>query len=296
MNIEQVKYFLEVEKCKSFTIASEELCISQSSLSKQIKSLEKELNTELFIRNPRKIILSYSGEKFLEYAKSYVELHNKILKEMMDISNKELNIGITPSLSQYGIISLINTFNKSFSKINLNLIEKDSYNLFKLFNSRSINLAFANLNDIDTANYNVISLFQDELVLVISKNNPLSEDSSINICSLSKETFILSESNNSLYSLCTNECLKSGFSPKISYSSCRIDTILELVSQNFGVTLLPQKVINKFNIENLRSIPLQNTIMNEIVLTFPKNLHLSTEAKLFIEFITSNSKVKRQIL
>ncbi|MDU1312678.1 LysR family transcriptional regulator [Clostridium septicum] len=287
MNIEQVKYFLEVEKYKSFTLASEELCISQSSLSKQIKSLEKELNTELFIRNPRNILLSYSGEKFLEYAKSYVTLHNKILKEMMDISNRELNIGITPLLSQYGIISLINTFNKSFSKINLNLIENDSSNLFKLFNSKSINLAFTNLNDIDTENYNAISLFKDELVLVISKNNPLAKVESINICSLSKETFILSESNNSLYNLCTKECLKSGFYPKISYSSCRIDTILELVSQGFGVTLLPQKVINKFNTENLRSIPLQNTIINEIVLTFPKNLPLSTETKLFIEFIIS---------
>ena len=57
ITIEQVKYFLALNKYKSFSLASEELCISQSSLSKQIKAFENELNILLFNRTTRSISL-----------------------------------------------------------------------------------------------------------------------------------------------------------------------------------------------------------------------------------------------
>ena len=55
MNIESLKYFLTVEKYNSFSLAAEELCISQSSLSKHIKKLETELNCKLFERCTRHV-------------------------------------------------------------------------------------------------------------------------------------------------------------------------------------------------------------------------------------------------
>ncbi len=72
ITIEQMTYFLAIEKYKSFSIASHELCISQSSLSKQIKALEIELDTKLFDRNTRNISLTLAGEEFSIYAKKFV--------------------------------------------------------------------------------------------------------------------------------------------------------------------------------------------------------------------------------
>lgn len=79
ITIEQLKYFLAVEKYKNFSVASYELCISQSSLSKQIKALENELDTILFDRTTRNITLTDTGKDFLIYAKNSIKSYDNII-------------------------------------------------------------------------------------------------------------------------------------------------------------------------------------------------------------------------
>ena len=79
ITIEQLKYFLAVEKYKNFSVASYELCISQSSLSKQIKALENELATILFDRTTRNITLTDTGKEFLIYAKNSIKSYDNII-------------------------------------------------------------------------------------------------------------------------------------------------------------------------------------------------------------------------
>lgn len=79
ITIEQLKYFLAVEKYKNFSVASYELCISQSSLSKQIKALENELDTILFDRITRNITLTDTGKEFLIYAKNSIKSYDNII-------------------------------------------------------------------------------------------------------------------------------------------------------------------------------------------------------------------------
>lgn len=79
ITIEQLKYFLAVEKYKNFSVASYELCISQSSLSKQIKALENELDTILFDRTTGNITLTDTGKEFLIYAKNSIKSYDNII-------------------------------------------------------------------------------------------------------------------------------------------------------------------------------------------------------------------------
>ena len=70
MEIKQVQYFLTVAEAGSFSVAAEDLYISQSSLSKQIIALEKELGIPLFDRSKRKIALTPAGETYLKHARN----------------------------------------------------------------------------------------------------------------------------------------------------------------------------------------------------------------------------------
>ena len=69
MEIRQVEYFLSIVKTGSFSEAADEHFISQSSLSKNIIALEKELGVSLFDRSKRKVFLTDAGEVFLEHAR-----------------------------------------------------------------------------------------------------------------------------------------------------------------------------------------------------------------------------------
>lgn len=288
MHINQINYFLAIEKHKSFSIAAEELCISQSSLSKQIKSLETELNVELFNRGSRNISLTSAGNHFLTHANDLLSTHNKILEDMsffISSSELSLSIGATPLLAQYGIISLISSFNKKFPNINIDIRENDDQKLLTSINSSEIDLAFIHSNSIDETLYNLVPIFKDQLVLVVSKSHKFANKDSISICELCHETFILLNSNSTLYNLCKNECCKAGFTPTTAYTNCKLETIIELVSENIGVTLLMSKVASYFRNPKLKLIPLTHKITNEISLITPKNNKLSKSTKLFIDFI-----------
>lgn len=82
MELHQLEYFLAVEKYGSFSAASQEINVSQSTLSQQIKKLEEELGVQLFIRHPRSITLTLPDGIFLF---------------MWCASNKKFNIHWKPS-------------------------------------------------------------------------------------------------------------------------------------------------------------------------------------------------------
>jgi DNA-binding transcriptional LysR family regulator len=84
MEIQQLKYFLGVVEHKYFTSAAAEFCISQSSLSKHIKSLEDELQVKLLDRSTRSVKLTEAGSDFFTYATQIVETYNE-MQTMMNM-------------------------------------------------------------------------------------------------------------------------------------------------------------------------------------------------------------------
>ena len=86
MLFRQMKYFIAVVECNSFTEAAEQCYISQSAISQQIRSLEKELGVELIHRENRRFTLTPAGEYFYEQSKG-------ILNEVEDIRRETFRIG-----------------------------------------------------------------------------------------------------------------------------------------------------------------------------------------------------------
>ena len=73
MDTKQLTYFVAAAKYRNFSRVAEEFYLSQPAISHQIKMLERELNTELFARNTKKVTLTESGALFLEDAKAILE-------------------------------------------------------------------------------------------------------------------------------------------------------------------------------------------------------------------------------
>lgn len=82
MLLKQMKYFITIVDCHSFTEAAEQCFISQSAISQQIKALEKELGIRLFERNKRQFSLTSSWRYF--YC-----CHGKVILEKLKILKEE---------------------------------------------------------------------------------------------------------------------------------------------------------------------------------------------------------------
>ncbi len=85
MELEQLRAFLEVAQCKSFTAAAHRMFVSHSTVSREVSALEAELGVSLFDRGNRVIGLTEAGEKLRVRAQELVALADDIEREMRDI-------------------------------------------------------------------------------------------------------------------------------------------------------------------------------------------------------------------
>ena len=117
MDIAQVQYVLAVAAAGSFSAAAEELYISQSSLSKQVIALERELGVALFDRSKRQIALTPAGAAFLAHARAIDAAYRALLADLGRFKTApSLRIVAIPVIAQYGITAYIAQFTAHIPK------------------------------------------------------------------------------------------------------------------------------------------------------------------------------------
>ena len=129
MELRDLKYFLAVARLKNITRAADELHISQPALSKQIQSLELELDTKLFNRGKKSTTLTESGMLFVQRAREMIELEKKLLHEFKNIDENitgEIFIGCAETEGMRFIADKFSQLHKKFPRIKINLHSLDS--------------------------------------------------------------------------------------------------------------------------------------------------------------------------
>lgn len=292
MTIDQIQYFLELDKYKNFSIAADELCISQSSLSKQIKSLENELNLILFKRNKRNIKLSPAGEDFKVSAEKIINEYKILMQNMKShISEKTaLSFAAIPVVNQYGVANLVAEFINKYPTIKLNLEEMVHNKIVEELKNGKIDIAFMREENLSSDEFNFTPLFEDELVLLVSKNHPLSKKKYISLSELQNENFILLDEQSGVYQTCIDSCKNAGFTPNVLYSNSRIETIIGLVGAEVGISLLMGQTIKCFNKYNVTTILLNEKITSKLGLVTYKKNKASQNCKTFENFISERVK------
>lgn len=291
ITIEQIQYFLAVKEYNGFSNAAHELCISQSSLSKQIKSLENELDTMLFERTSRIIKLTSAGEEFVIYAQKFLEDYNNIITGMRkhSLSNKNtLNIGTIAVITQYGLTSTLAAFKNKYPQINLNIFEDENDAILNMLSNSEIDFAIARDFNLSRDLFDVEHLADDEIVVVTSSSHPFTKKDSISFADLKDESLIIC-SKSGVYDIYNEECRKLGFSPNVIYQISKIETILGLVSENLGITLIVNNVLKPFKDANISVHPLKETINSSLALVSNKSKTERKETKLFRDFLQKNT-------
>lgn len=290
MTFEQLKSFLAVVKYNHFTLASQELFISQSSISKHIKALEKEIGIELFKREHRTIKLTPAGEEFLIFAKKSIEDYNKMQNDLYKYKAKEsevLTIGVIDTMIEYGLAALISDFHKEYPNITLELIERGNNSILEYLNASKFNLAFLNNFGTNNKTLDYYELFSDNLVMVTSENHRFLENRTIALYKTSKEKYISLSGDSTLHNIFLNVWGNLNFFPSISYIDSQTKTLLALVSEDMGVTLLPDTIATSYknNINShIKIINLFDDFHTNIYLVNIKNKKLSKNETIFKNF------------
>lgn len=141
INLNLYKIFYEVALSESISDASKKLFITQSAVSKAIKKLEEDLNTNLFYRNNKGVKLTDKGKELLFYVEE--AFNNLVTAERTMIESQTLNkgkiaIGVPSQIGSFYIFEDITNFHKKYPNIEITIISKTTTQLLKLLEQHEI--------------------------------------------------------------------------------------------------------------------------------------------------------------
>lgn len=201
--LQQLRIKKAIATEKSFTRAAEVLYLSQPSLSKQIKTLEKNLDTSLINRESNKISLTKNGKIFLQYSERILALCEESCRALIDLKNGDrgnLTIGASQTIGTYLMPRVLALFAQSYPQINLKVQVNSTRIVAKNIMDREIDLAIVG-GDVPNElkkKLTVEPFVEDELTLIISKLHPFAKKKKINKNDLYHLNFITLNSNSTI--------------------------------------------------------------------------------------------------
>lgn len=245
MELRQLKYFIKTAETLSFSEASKALCITQSTLSQQIKQLETELGTPLFIRSSHSVSLTEAGEEMLPYARHTVNSAELCAARISDLNNMTagtLNIGVTYSFSPILTETLI-MFRKMYPDIKLNICYRPMSELMELLKSREVDfvLAFRPWKPEDGVESHI--LFQNYLAAIVAEGHPLAEKDSVTLSELQR--YDLALPSRGLQARNAFELIKpAGYDFRIKIELNEVNILLKIIRQTMLVSVLAEATIH----------------------------------------------------
>ena len=287
MTFEQLSYFIAIVENDTFFDAACEMNISQSSLSKQIMKLEKELDLTLFDRTTRSATLTQAGEFFYNEAKQLIE-HYKLTLENIEnfksLHENKLHIAVLPIQTQYNLNTLFNSFRKENPDIELQITEVEDDRLIEGISKNEYDLIIARETMFDKSQFTTYPLAKDELIAAISSEHKLSQRDKLTFDDIKNENFILMNPYTSIYKLCINKLKENNIDANI-IRTARTESIIGSVAINEGISLLPKSNFEVFHQKNINTISLEPQIALSVVLAKHKKTASNIAIKEFIKFV-----------
>lgn len=183
--------FLSVVDTGSFTKAGLRLGYTQSGITREIKSLEKDLGFQLFVRSRKGVFLTPDGEAMVPLVRDIVNAFQKAEQEGADIRGTlkgTLTIGSYFSISAMWMPQILSRFRTQYPGVRILLQEGGNAEMGRLLKERSVDCCFGARpadKDLDW-----IPLYEDELVVWLPKNHPMAGAPAYPVRLLESENFI----------------------------------------------------------------------------------------------------------
>lgn len=189
-----MKYFTAVVDCGSFTEAAEQCYISQSAISQQIQSLEKELGVDLIHRQNRKFSLTPAGEYFYSQCKVILNEVEKVRQETIRIGQDDelqLRIGYLRCYSGQELHQAVAEFSRLYPEVSISIVNGTHEELYDLLRSGGVDLILSDQRRAFSSQYENYQLLQCGCYAEISVRSHLSSRESVELDSLKRTPCIL---------------------------------------------------------------------------------------------------------
>jgi DNA-binding transcriptional LysR family regulator len=267
--LQQLRILKAVANEENFTNAAKLLYLSQPALSKQIKTLENNLNVLLIHREKNRIYLTENGKVLLQYSERILALCEESCRALIDLKNGErgnLTVGASQTIGTYLMPRVLALFAQNYPQINLKVQVNSTRIVAKKVINREVDIAVVGgeiPNELKT-NLIIEEFIEDELSLIVPKSHPFATKRIITKEDLYHLNFITLNFNSTIRKFIDNTLIQNQIKIKqlkIIMQLNSIEGIKTAVSLGLGAAFVSSSAIEKeielkmieiLTIENLR--------------------------------------------
>ena len=194
MLMRQMRYFVAVVDCNSFTEAAEQCYISQSAISQQIQSLERELGVELIHRENRRFTVTSTGQYFYSHCKAILDQVDHLIRETKRLGSDrelQLRIGYLRCYSGMELYQAIAEFSGIYPEVSIDIVNGTHEELYDLLRFRGVDFILSDQRRAFSDLYMNFELTQCGCYAELSVNHPLSGKDSVQLEELKPTPCIL---------------------------------------------------------------------------------------------------------
>jgi DNA-binding transcriptional LysR family regulator len=289
MQIESLKMFCDLAETESFTKAAQINSVTQSAVSQQISSLERQFKSMLIERSKKKFRLTREGQVLYDYSKqiiqTYESLHSK-LQELKDVISGTIRVATIYSIGLHDLPPYLKKYLKHYPTVNVHVEYRRSNQVYEDVLGNVVDLGLVAYPTRDNK-LELVPLRKDKLVLICHPQHPFTKSKSISLAQLGGQKFIGFEPDIPTRKAIDKILRDHGVQVQPIMEFDNIETVKRAVEIDAGISIVPQSTVTQeVASQTLVQVELENAdFYRPLAALYKKNKVLSPAIKQFLAML-----------
>jgi DNA-binding transcriptional LysR family regulator len=288
MQIDSLKVFCDLAETESFTKAAHINGVTQSAVSQQISSLERQFKSLLIERSKKKFRLTREGQLLYDYSKQIIQtydaLHSK-LQEIKDIISGTIRVATIYSIGLHDLPPYVKRFLKDYPTVNVHVEYRRANQVYEGVLGNIVDLGLV-AYPVPDAKLEVIPLRKDPLVLACHPQHPLAKLKAVKLKALNGQKFISFEPDIPTRKALDKLLKGQGVAVEHVMEFDNIETVKRAVELDCGVAIVPATTIRQeVADQTLAAVPLEGNHFRPLAAIHRKAKVLSPAIKQFVALL-----------
>lgn len=245
--LKQLRYLAALEHHGHFGRAARACAVTQPALSMQIQELEAELGVALVERRPGEVTLTEAGQEVARRAGQVLAATRDLedfARHRGRLLTGRLRLGVIPSIAPYVLPKILPALQRRFDDLRVELRETLTQALLDELNRGALDVALVAL-PVEDHDLTTLGLFEDPFLLAVPATDPRRENMRVSVKDVEVDRLILLEEGHCLRDQALAFCssARADVSRDISLGATSLATVIQMVANGYGVTLLPRVAV-----------------------------------------------------
>ena len=289
MQIESLKVFCDLAETESFTKAAHINDVTQSAVSQQISSLERQFKSLLIERSKKKFRLTREGQVLYDYSKQIIQtydaLHSK-LQEIKDIISGTIRVATIYSIGLHDLPPYMKRFLKTYPTVHVHVEYRRANQVYEDVLGNVVDLGLVAFPSKDSK-LEIVPLRRDNMVLICHPQHPLAQCKTTKLTAISGQKFIAFEPDIPTRKALDKILKDHNVEVQTAMEFDNIETVKRAVEIDAGISIVPQGTITQeISKQTLASVQIDDAdFFRPLAALYKKSKVLSPAMRQFIAIL-----------